>query len=66
MLFSLSECGKSMALSNPDYWPELLKIRVRSSSAGPSMDSLRAPTLCLFAGHFRIRNPPPATKSASG
>jgi hypothetical protein len=32
MLFSLPHCGKSVALSNPYYLPERVKIGIRNSS----------------------------------
>jgi hypothetical protein len=32
MLFSLPQCGKSVALSNQDYLPERFKIGIRNSS----------------------------------
>jgi hypothetical protein len=34
MLFSLPQCGNSVALSNPAYLPERVKIWIRSGSRG--------------------------------
>jgi hypothetical protein len=36
MLFSLPQCCKSVALSNPDCLPERVKIWIRSGSPGRS------------------------------
>ena len=36
MLFSLSQCGKSVALSNQDCLPERVKIWISSGSPGQS------------------------------
>jgi hypothetical protein len=59
MLFSLPRCGKSMALSNQDYLPGLVKIGMRSNNPGPSKG------FAVRGAPLFIRGPLPHPKSTS-
>jgi hypothetical protein len=66
ILFSLPQCGKSMALSNPDYLPERVKIGIRCISPCPSKGfAVRSSPLLIRRAiatseiHFPQRKAPP-------
>jgi hypothetical protein len=59
ILFSLPQCGKSVALSNPDYLPERVKIGTRCISPCPSKG------FAVRSSPLLIRRPSPHPKSTS-
>jgi hypothetical protein len=59
MLFSLPQCGKSEALSNPDYLPERVKIGPRRSSPA------RSKGFAWRSNPLFIRRPSPHSKLTS-